>query len=169
MNAGGVCIKEPSRLSANGRKTRPDLQLVLNGQYYLIDVTIRHPTCPTYYDCKEGSSEVQLASTAIAEKQKIGKYSTMAKDQHASFLPFAVESYGGLGKSAKQVIQLIQQSATDQMLMWPYQQIVENLKAEIAISIQRGNAVAMQAMQAGYNRSIGRPARLHRGGCAVAA
>ena len=47
------------------------------------------------------------------------------------------------------------------MLMWPYHQIIQNLKGEIAISIQRGNAIAILA---GYNRAIGNPAKLHIGG-----
>ena len=37
-HAGGLARKEPSRLSANGDNTRPDLQMVLNGQQYLIDM-----------------------------------------------------------------------------------------------------------------------------------
>ena len=41
------------------------------------------------------------------------------------------------------------------MLMWPYHRIIQNLKGEIAISIQRGNAIAILA---GYNRAIGKPA-----------
>ena len=43
------------------------------------------------------------------------------------------------------------------MLMWPYHQIIQNLKAEIAVSIQRGNAIAMP----GYNRAIGNRPKFH--------
>ena len=46
------------------------------------------------------------------------------------------------------------------MLMWPYHRVIQNLKGEIAISIQRGNAIAILA---GYNRAIGKPAKLHMG------
>ena len=68
--------------------------------------------------------------------------------------------YGGLGRSAKKLLKLISKCARDQMLMWPYHRIIQNLKGEIAISIQRGNAIAILA---GYNRAIGKPAKLHMG------
>ena len=164
--AGGVCVKEPTRLSPDGDRNRPDLQLVIGSQQILVDVTIRNPTSPTYYECRGGSAEQQLRSTVIAEQQKTAKYSTMAKAQGAKFLPFAVEMYGGMGKSAKQLLQLINKSARDQMLMWPYQQIMQNLKGDIAISIQRGNAIAILA---GYQRSIAKSAKVHRGGVAASA
>ena len=149
--AGGVCHKEPSRLSSTGDKTHPDLQMVIGGEQILVDVTIRHPTCPTYYAGKNGSANEQLRSTVIAEQQKTTKYSAMAEAQGAIFIPFAVETYGGLGKSAKKLLQIISKAAQDQMLMYPYQRIVQNLRGQIAISIQRGNAIAMLAS---YNRSI---------------
>src|SRR5450432_2228940 len=115
---------------------------------------------------EDRSAEQQLRSSVIAEQQKTAKYSTMAKAQGAKFLPFAVEMYGGMGKSAKQLLQLINKSARDQMLMWPYQQIMQNMKGDIAISIQRGNAIAILA---GYQRSIAKSAKVHRGGVAASA
>ena len=90
----------------------------------------------------------------------------MAKAQGAKFLPFAVEMYGGMGKSAKQLLQLINKSARDQMLTWPYQQMMQNLKGDIAISIQRGTAIAILA---GYQSSIAKSAKVHRGGVAASA
>ena len=102
----------------------------------------------------------------MTEQRKKNKYSAMAKTQNAKFIPFAVEMYGGLGKSAKKLLKMISNCARDQMLMWPYHQIIQNLKGEIAISIQRGNAIAILA---GYNRAIGNPAKLHIGGGGAAA
>ena len=67
----------------------------------------------------------------------------MAKAQGAKFIPFAVEMYGGLGKSARQLLNLIYKSNVDQSLVWPYQHVLENFKGKIAISIQRGNAIAL--------------------------
>ena len=77
----------------------------------------------------------------------------MAEAQGARFIPFAVETYGGLGKSTKKFLQIISKAAEDQMLMYPYQRIVQKLRGQIAISIQRGNAIAILA---NYNRSINR-------------
>ena len=89
----------------------------------------------------------------MAEQWKMNKYSAMAKTQNAKFIPFAVEMYGGLGKSVQKLLSMIFKCARDQMLMWPYHRIIQNLKDEIAISIQRGNAIAILA---GYNRSSNR-------------
>ena len=98
IHAGGVAIKEPTHLSGSGDHTRPDLQLALNGQRYLVDVTIRHPGCKT--NIQHGSARQQLAAAHKGETEKKAKYAAMAKTQQASFIPFAVETYGGLGKSA---------------------------------------------------------------------
>ena len=62
------------------------------------------------------AEEDQQSNNFDPEQQKTAKYSTMAKAQGAKFLPFAVEMYGGMGKSAKQLLQLINKSARDQML-----------------------------------------------------
>src|SRR5271156_6180289 len=95
----------------------------------------------------------------MAEQRKTSSpNSAMAETQNAKFIPFAVEMYGGLGKSANKLLNKISKCARDQMLMWPYHRIIQNLKGEIAISIQRGNAITLLA---GYNRAIGKPARLH--------
>ncbi len=41
----------------------------------------------------------------------------MAKTQQSSLLPFAVETYGGLGKSARKLIKLIASAAEDELQM----------------------------------------------------
>ena len=163
ITTGGVSQKEPTHLSSNGDQTRPDLQVVISGKQYLVDVTVRNPTAPTYYEMKDGSAEQQLKSTEIAEQQKNNKYSAMAKAQGAKFIPFAVEMYGGWGKSAKHLLNLIYKSNRDQSLVWPYQHVMENIKGNIAISIQRGNAIAI--LQA-HNRAVG---HVKRGGSALTA
>ena len=88
IHAGGLAIKEPTHLSGSGDHTRPDLQLALNGQRYLVDVTIRHPGCKTNI---HGSARQQLAAAHKGEAEKKAKYAAMAKTQQAEFLPFAVD------------------------------------------------------------------------------
>ena len=55
----------------------------------------------------------------------------MTKSQGAKFIPFAVEMYGGWGKSAKQLLKLIYKSNRDQSLVWPYQHVMENIEGNI--------------------------------------
>ena len=52
-------------------------------------------------------SEEQLKCTVMAEQRKTKKYSAMAESQNAKFIPFAVEMDGGLGKSAKKLLNKI--------------------------------------------------------------
>ena len=68
-----------------------------------------------------------------------------------------------MGKSAKHLLNLIYKSNRDQNLVWPYQHVMENIKGNIAISIQRGNAIAI--LQA-HNRAVG---HVKRGGSAFTA
>ncbi len=99
--------------------------MVIGGEQVLVDVTIGKPTCQTYqYHC----SEEQLRCTVMAEHRKTNKYSAMAETQNAKFIPFAVEMYGGLGKSAKKLLNKISKCARDQMLMWPYHRIIQKLE-----------------------------------------
>ena len=49
----------------------------------------------------------------VGEQEKIVKYSSMAAAQKAKFKPFSVETYGGLGKSARGIYRLIQASHDD--------------------------------------------------------
>ena len=51
----------------------------------------------------------------MAEQRKTNKYSAMAETQNAKFIPFAAEMYGGLGKSAKKLLNMISKCARDQM------------------------------------------------------
>ncbi len=76
IHAGGLAHKEPTHLSGNGDPTRPDLQLVLNGQQVLVDVTIRHPGCMT--NIMHGSARQQLAAAHKGEAEKKAKYAAMA-------------------------------------------------------------------------------------------
>ena len=50
-----------------------------------------------------------MAAAHKGEAEKKAKYAAMAKAQQASFIPFAVETYGGLGKSARKLINQITQ------------------------------------------------------------
>jgi hypothetical protein len=158
IHAGGLANKEPTRLSGNGDHTRPDLQLVLNGQQVLVDVTIRHPGCMT--NIMHGSARQQLAAAHKGEAEKKAKYAAMAKAQQASFLPFAVETYGGLGKSARKLIKQIVAAAEDQMQLLSSEEIRKELTGSVAIAVQKGNA---KILLAAYHRAVGGAAGYGKG------
>ena len=158
IHAGGVAIKEPTHLSGSGDHTRPDLQLALNGQRYLVDVTIRHPGCKT--NIQHGSARQQLAAAHKGETEKKAKYAAMAKAQQASFIPFAVETYGGLGKSARKLINQIVAAAEDQQQLLSSEEIRKELTGSVAIAVQKGNA---KILLAAYHRAVGGAARHGKG------
>jgi hypothetical protein len=164
IHAGGMAIKEPRDLSANGDHTRPDLQLLLNGRQYLVDVTIRHPPCKT--NIGHGAARQQLAAAHQGESEKKAKYAAMAKAQQACFIPFSVETYGGLGKSARKLIKLIASSAQEQLYMMDEEEVRKELKGSVAVAIQKGNA---RILLTEHYRAVSAAARSGRGQSVFAA
>ena len=116
--------------------------MILNGQHILSDVRISHPCCPTH---APDAARHSLATAKKAETGKIRKYRHTANIQAAQFIPFAVETFGGLGPQAEKLIKQIIITSRDQMILWPHLQLVEELRGAIAIAIQRGNAMTMLA------------------------
>ena len=90
----------------------------------------------------------------------------MAKTQQASFIPFAVETYGGLGKSARKLIKLMASAAEDKLQRLSEEEVRKELRESVAIAVQRGNA---NIMLAEYYRAMGAAARSDRGLAAFAA
>ena len=90
----------------------------------------------------------------------------MAKNQQASFIPFAVETYGGLGKSARKLINLIASAAEDGLQMLSESEVRKELRGSVAIAVQKGNA---NIILAEYNRAKAAAARSDRGLGALAA
>jgi len=158
IHAGGLSYKEPRDLSGNGDHTRPDLQLVLNGRQLLVDVTIRHPACKT--NIMHGSARQQLAAAHKGEAEKKAKYAAMAKTQQAEFLPFAVETYGGLGKAARKLRKRIASSAEEGPQMLSEKEVMRELRGSVAIAVQKGNA---NIILAEYHRAMSAAARSGRG------
>ena len=158
IHAGGVAIKEPTHLSDRGDNTRPDLQIVHDGRQYLVDVTIRHPTCKT--NIQHGSARHQLAAAHKGEAEKKAKYAAMAKSQQAEFVAFAVETYGGMGKGARKLVKKIASVAQDRILGLSAKEVRRELEQSVAIAVQRGNA---NIMLAEYGRATSAAARGYRG------
>ena len=156
--------RSPRDLSGNGDHTRPDLQLVLNGRQLLVDVTIRHPACKT--NIMHGSARQQLAAAHKGEAEKKAKYAAMAKTQQAEFLPFAVETYGGLGKAARKLRKRIASSAEEGPQMLSEKEVRRELRGSVAIAVQKGNA---NIILAEYHRAMSAAARSGRGMAALAA
>jgi hypothetical protein len=147
--AGGFACKEPHDMSdEDGR--RPDIQIVLPNQHYLVDVVISHPLCPTHV---RSAAKKPLAAAYQAEIRKDNKYHRTAQVQHAEFVPFALETMGGMAPKAVKLLHHILTSCRDEMTLWPHDQLMAELRGSIAVAVQRGNAMCMLS---GYSRAVGR-------------
>jgi hypothetical protein len=140
--AGMVTRVEPTGLS-NDSRLRPDLQLYMDQINQLVDVTIVHPTCPSHV--RQAAKQLRTAENAATQKKR--KYAEMCENIGANFIPFAIESYGGYSQDALSLIQQIGVFASTHLSAWSKKEIMTNLTAAIAISVQRHNA---HAALAGY-------------------
>ena len=151
-HSGAAACKEPQGLSTEDGR-RPDLQIVLPGASILTDVVVSHPLAPSHVSV--ASSKV-LAVAQQAAKRKQAKYKDVAATQHAHFIPFAVETTGGISQEAAQLIDQISLACKDHLTLPSHQSYANIVHSSIAIAVQKGNALAIHA---GYSRAIMRVGR----------
>src|ERR1700685_2230789 len=72
----------------------------------------------------------------------------------------AVETYGGLGKSARKLINQIVAAAEDQQQLLSSEEIRKELTGSLAIAVQKGNA---KILLAEYHRAVSGAARYGKG------
>jgi hypothetical protein len=133
---GATRVKsEPRRLERNSKR-RPDLLIEIAGQCYLIDVTIRHPLAPSHVDdCAR--DEEKILESAEAEKHR--EYRVMAEEMGATFVAFAAETTGRLGKDALAFIKTLIQEGARFKNVWAPRKIVQGIYRTVAVAIARGN------------------------------
>ena len=83
MHAGIVTRIEPNGLSKEDR-LKPDLQLIMDQFNKLIDVTVVHPTSPSYLK----QAQIQLKTASAAWERKSNKYRKFAEHHSAEFIIF---------------------------------------------------------------------------------
>jgi hypothetical protein len=93
--------------------------------------TVVHPTCPSHLH----KSQTQLKTAHQAWEAKRSKYKQLAEQQKAEFIPFAIESFGGLSHSARNLIQTIATFATDHLS--GKEDIVTKINSAIVCAVQR--------------------------------
>ena len=140
--------KEPAKLAELG-KSRPDLQIFCPMKDWLIDVSVTHPLCPSHRDA---AAKQSLDAAAKSAKIKDHKYQKMTEYQQATFSAFAVETLGGLHRSANKVINKIASLAQDNLSIYCFSTIRQSLLDSIAIGNQRGTARMLTA--ASVNKRI---------------
>ena len=151
-HSGAAACKEPQGLSTEDGR-RPDLQIILPGACILTDVVVSHPLCPSYVSL---ASTQPLAIARRAANYKQLKYKDVAATQLAHFIPFAVETTGGISQDAKKLIDQLSLACKDHLTLPSHHTFSNTIHSSVAIAIQRGNALAIQA---GYSRAVNRASR----------
>jgi hypothetical protein len=95
LRAGGTSLVEPTHLSLRDN-SRPDLRVTLGDRNFLVDAVCCHPTAPTHVSA--GQAPLGTALQAVTGKN--ARYTDMACEQGATFIPFAVETYGAFAPDA---------------------------------------------------------------------
>ncbi|HEX3641449.1 MAG TPA: reverse transcriptase domain-containing protein, partial [Ktedonobacteraceae bacterium] len=149
--AGGLATVEVSHLSDKNKK-RPDLQVIIPGGHYISDVKVVHATCPSHVAKYSGT---QFGAARAGEKEKVDKYSDIAKTCHADFIPFVVETSGAFTKKSEQLINHIISTCAEHQQLWEPREVKRGFLGAIAIAVQRGNASAMFEGYSRAQRAIG--------------
>jgi hypothetical protein len=97
---GGLTIVEPRPERGAGGRRRPDLDVTIGGKRFLVDVSIRHPTAPSRVARAAAGRPLLTAERAAHEKMLYHGPSVAALHPPAEFVPFVLESYGGLASQA---------------------------------------------------------------------
>lgn len=129
--AGGIVRIEPRNF--NEDRVRPDLEVILPDRVVLLDVAVTDPAAPSRKSC------APLAAARVMESSKRAKYARLAASRGASFLAFAVETFGAFGAQAVQVLNVIN-SYSSRFSFGPSGPRGRALPAQfLAVAIQKGN------------------------------
>ena len=119
----------------------------MNHKCYLLDIAITNPTAPTNLS----NSQTLLGQATAYEKLKTRKYDALARAQHSNFIPFVIESYGGIGEKAQSFLSELSVFAHDHLTTYSHFDVVAGLRYAMACSVQRGNALIALA---GYANAV---------------
>ena len=111
LTVGGQAVREPTGF---GRHLRPDMRIVgfvLRGPHIITDVAVVHPITPS--TVKRGKGKLRVAKDMQQVKHR--KYDQPAAHQQAEFIPFVVETSGGMTPDAQRLLWII---ATAERSIW---------------------------------------------------
>jgi hypothetical protein len=135
----------PSQLEprVDGERLKPDVEVVINGSTFFLDVSLVSPVEATYV---QRASEDAFAPLRSREQHKITKYSEVAREAGGVVVPFVLSSFGGYGEKASGFISTLRSAllaAFDPFSDSTAGDPVAQLLRDIAAATQRGNAAAV--------------------------
>ena len=75
----------------DGERLKPDVEVVINGSTFFLDVSLVSPVEATYM---QPASEDAFAARRSRKQHKITKYSDVARDAGGVVVPFILSSFG---------------------------------------------------------------------------
>jgi hypothetical protein len=126
QRAGGAAYVEPRYLEDK----RPDIHAFFPDAHFMLDVCVVHPSAPSRVSFAPG------AALKYREKGKTTAYESLAKEAGSRFVPFAFESFGGLGTTAISFLRDLASYAKESFLSCDY---IISLSS-LAVLLQKGNA-----------------------------
>lgn len=142
--AGAYVVAEPRNLLKDDGR-RPDLYATFphGMQETAVDVTVVHPAAETY---KRKAAEKSLSAAGVAAKRKRARYQAVLADVGIRFIPFAVESFGGVCKEARAFMKELALQAAH---CGPVGETAALLRREfggmVSVAVQKGNAAMVLA------------------------
>jgi len=118
-------------------RLRPDLDITLPEQSFMIDVAISHPAAPSR------TTATPLAAATAAEHLKQEKYKALAIRHASTFHPFVLESHGAYGAQANEVMKLLRAAAPNSAMSLPtgVGSFADYAAKCLAVALQKGNAL----------------------------
>ena len=141
--AGGNARVEPIHLDDNSRK-RVDLDLLMDNARSLVDVSIVHPTAKSHLP---QAVTGQLATAYKQARIKKVKYSEIAARNEAPFIPFIMETYGGIIQEGTKLTSDIASFYEQHSLVGTgeWRNLSQEVMEGVAIALQRGNGLAARS------------------------
>jgi len=140
--SGGIHREEPTHINFQQPKEnfrRTDIEAILDSHHILVDVSVITPTSSSAI--LRGAASQQLAAARATSKLKIQKHRENATILQAKFVPFVMESFGGLSPECRHFLSSLVYYAVDNVSPAAYSRLISILYASIAIAVQRGNAL----------------------------
>ena len=133
----GAQVRREVRGLNPDNKQRPDLQIAFPGRMLLTDVAVTYSLTPHYISATR-------SAVTVAQLRKKGKYASVASRLGAELLNACVDACGGLASDASKLVRAIGDEGERWSAgAWSSGDIQRRLLSEIAVAVQRGNALTM--------------------------
>ena len=111
---------------------RCDIEIFLGSSLYHVDVLVKHPVALRNLR----SAMKSLGSSAVGEEEKIKKHKLKANKVGAVFVPYVVESFGGIGKEAEAFNKIVADFGEQYNSQYSRDELLDHISYKVAEAIQ---------------------------------